>query len=110
MLASGKLNRRISLQRRDPTPDSIGQPSNTWVEVAPLWASIRNLNGREFATSNSDASEVTTSIRIRYRTDVTADMRVLSQRGVVYDIVAVLSDEAENEYVDLACKTGVNNG
>jgi SPP1 family predicted phage head-tail adaptor len=110
MLAAGKLKTLISIQQRDLTQDSAGQPSDDWVEVAKPWAWIRVLNGREFATSGSDASQATSSIRIRYRSDITAAMRVVSPKGVIYDIVAVLPDEDCNEYVDLACTTGVNNG
>ncbi|WP_213778873.1 phage head closure protein [Caballeronia sp. dw_276] len=109
-MQAGKLKHRIQIQRRDSTRDSSGQPSKNWLAFGtPIWASIVFLNGKQFATSGSQANSATASIRIRYRTDITAAMRVL-HGTTVYDIVAVLPDEATHDFVDLACTTGANDG
>nr|WP_308428267.1 phage head closure protein [Pigmentiphaga litoralis] len=101
------MNRRITIQRRGSDLDGWNQPQpDSWSDVATLWASIRTMNGREFAAADRDASSVTASIRLRYRTDLTAGMRVL-HGSTIYNVTAVLPDELRREHVDLACTTGM---
>jgi SPP1 family predicted phage head-tail adaptor len=106
----GKLNRRVSLQVLKPMQDpGNGEPGHDWVEIAKPWANIRFLNGREFAAAGGEVSKATVSVRVRYRADVIASMRVV-YRSAIYDIVAVLPDESGREFIDLACTTGATQG
>lgn len=114
MIRAGDLNRRIKIQVRQAGQDALGQPGTAgWMDLDPapgeVWASILFLNGKEYAVSSAELSRAQVSMRIRYRTDVTAAMRVL-HGGAVYNIEAVLPDAAGHEYVDLACSVGTNNG
>jgi SPP1 family predicted phage head-tail adaptor len=112
-MRSGKLNRRLTIQQPGPARDAAGQPSTGWVNVdggtGEVWADILYLNGRQYATSNAEASSATVSIRVRYRTDLNATMRVV-YGATIFDILAVLPDEEDRDHVDLACSTGVNSG
>jgi SPP1 family predicted phage head-tail adaptor len=109
-MEAGKLNRRVSLQQIAETRDAAGQVvASGWTEVARPWANIRYLNGKEYATSGTVVSSATASVRIRYRRDITASMRVV-YRDTVFNILAVLPDEVGHEYIDLACNTGVRAG
>jgi len=54
-------------------------------------------------------SVVDASIRIRYRSDITAGMRLMDG-STVYDIQAVILDRQNKQYVDLVCQTGASNG
>jgi len=104
MLAAGSLNRRITIQRKGAGTDDWGTPlPDAWDDVGKAWASIRNLSGLGAIKADAQAAVVKTSIRIRYRADVTAGMRVL-HGTTVYDVKAVLPDEARREYVDLVCE------
>lgn len=105
----GKLNRRVSLQKLGPAQDAAGQSTDEWAEFAKPWANILFVNGKEFATAGSEASSATVSVMLRYRTDVTAAMRIV-YRGAIYNILAVLPDEDDRDHVYLACSTGVNDG
>lgn len=104
-MRAGSLNRLVEIQQPGTAQDELEQPVAGWVRFARPWANIRTVNGREYAAADSDRSEVTTSIRIRYRTDITTSMRV-AYKGVIYKIHVVLPDEADRDYVDLACSTG----
>lgn len=108
-MEAGKLNRRLRIEQRGEATDEGGSVIDGWTEVATVWANVRTLNGREFAVGGGQASQVTASIRIRYRTDLTAGMRAICD-GIVFNIVAVLPDVARREHVDLACTSGVNLG
>jgi SPP1 family predicted phage head-tail adaptor len=103
-LRAGTLRDRITVQRRKPG-GGLGHPSNTWEDVLPqpLWANIRFGSGSETIRAGQVASKAQASIRIRWRTGITADMRCVSG-GVVYEIKAVLPDRRRREYVDLVCE------
>lgn len=108
-MRAGKLNRRVTIQQPGPTRDTAGQPTTGWVDFDSVWADVRYMNGRQYTTSNAEASSATVSIRVRYRTDLSSIMRVV--HGVtIFDILAVLPDEEDRDHLDLACSTGVNNG
>ena len=82
-------NSRIKIQQRGTARDEAGQPVETWVDVAQVWAEIRDISGREFVAAGAEQAEVTTRIRIWRRDAVTAAMRVL-HGTVVYDIKSPL--------------------
>lgn len=108
-MEAGKLNRRVSLQQVISERDGAGQVIATgWAEVARPRANIRYLNGKEYATSGTIVSSATASVRIRFRRGITASMRVV-YRDTIFNILAVLPDEAGREYLDLACNTGVRD-
>lgn len=99
----GKLNRKVSIRQRGTTQDAIGQPIETWIEIAAPWANIRQRTGAEMLRADRDVSIVQTSIRIRRRTEVTAAMRVY-HGTTVYEIKAVLDDAENRERMDLVCE------
>ncbi|BDR08241.1 phage head closure protein [Comamonas thiooxydans] len=103
---AGSLRDRIHIQRRLPG-GGLGQLSNNWEEVAKAWANIRFASGSETVRAGQVASKAQASIRIRWRTDIKADMRVVCA-GVEYSIKAVLPERQRREYVDLVCE--VTNG
>lgn len=103
-LRAGQLRDRITIQRR-LSGGGLGQPSNTWEDVlpGPIWANIRFGSGAETIRAGQVASKAQASIRIRWRTDIKADMRAVCA-GVEYSIKAVLPERQRREYVDLACE------
>lgn len=100
---SGKLNARIAIQQRQTGTGPIGQPINTWVDIATVWASVRHNSGLETIKADASVSTVKASIRIRWRTDIKADMRVMHGE-TTYDIKAVLPDMTSRQHVDLVCE------
>lgn len=98
-----KLNRRVTIKQQSTTRDALGQPLTVWSEVATVWSNILHPRGAEVIRGDRDVSIVQASIRIRYRTDVTAAMRVY-YGSLVYEIKAVLRDEVSRINVDLVCE------
>lgn len=102
-MQAGQLRDRITIQRKTAGTDAWGAPlPEAWADYASLWSNIRHLSGTESIKAGADVSVVRASIRIRWRTDITAGMRVL-HGAAVYDIEAVLPG-ARREYVDLQAK------
>lgn len=101
----GQLNRRLTLQAPSATQDAIGQPLDTWTDVATVWADVRHPNGLQALKADAPTSTVRASIRIRWRTGVTAAMRALDvASGTVYAIRAVLPDVQTRAHIDLVCE------
>jgi len=103
MMQAGRLNRRCVIQQPGTATDELGQPIPGWTDVATVWADIRMKSGLEAIKAGAPVSTVQASIRIRYRGDVNAGMRVVHNL-VAYDIVAVMPDASGREFVDLACQ------
>lgn len=99
-MKAGTLDQRIILQRRGTVEDSIGQPVESWTDVAYLWANVRHLSGVESIKADAAVSQVKSSIRVRYRTGIDSGMRVVHGKAV-YQIKAVLPHGLE--WIDLAC-------
>jgi len=103
MQQAGKLNQRVTVQRPAAGEDARGQPLTGWQDVVSLWASVLHKKGLEEVKSDAPTSLVRASIRIRWRTDIDATMRVLVG-SAVYQVKAVLPDLVQREHVDLVCE------
>jgi SPP1 family predicted phage head-tail adaptor len=68
-----------------------------------VWANIKHPSGISEIKSDADISIVKASIRIRYRSDLTAGMRVVYGAST-YDIQAILPDAESKVFIDLACE------
>lgn len=99
----GALEHRVTIKRRVTGQGPIGQPVDSWVDVATVWAHIHNRSGAQAIRADKDTSIVQASIRIYRRDGLDASMRV-HHRGTVYEIQAVLPDEARREFMDLVCR------
>jgi len=108
---AGRLRHRITLERLEHTVDpDTGARSKDWVEVAKVWAEISPLSARDFVQANALQSKVTARITIRYRPDITADMRIL-HGDKIYNIAGVLPDnKSGQEYITLPVSEGTNAG
>lgn len=104
-MSIGSRRHLVTLQRREPGRDALGQPLTTWADVPPQeYADIRFLRGLEAIRAGAQASTSQVSIRLSgYRAGLSSDMRVLDDEGVVYAIVAVLPDKQRRRYIDLQC-------
>jgi SPP1 family predicted phage head-tail adaptor len=110
VLRAGRLNRRVCIERRTRERDAAGQLRDDWIPIGrPVWASIAHKSGLETIKADAETSIVQASIQIRYRTDVTAGMRVV-HGSLIYSISAVLPDEERREAIYLVCTLGGSNG
>lgn len=104
-MEAGKLTRRVRIEAKGQGVDAWGQPlPDAWAPVCTVWASIKNLSGLGAIKADAQTSTVKTSIRIRWRTGVTAGMRVV-HGATVYRVEAVLPDVQGREWVDLVCES-----
>ena len=102
-MQAGKLRHRVTIEQVTSTRDSMGVPEETWSTLATVWAEVAAVSGREFVEGFRTQAEVTHSIWIRYRSDVTARMRC-AEGSTHYDIVAVLDPDGRKEKLRLMCR------
>ena len=111
-LNAGRMNRRITIEQRTPGADAWGQPLTTWTTVATVWADVRASSGSaaaERVAADRETSVTGYSMRIRWRTGISAGMRV-SMDSTRFDIIDVIEDHAGREYLDLVCQQGGSDG
>lgn len=99
----GNLRHRVVLQQKVITEDALKQQSEVWTDIATVWAAIEPLSGREYFAARQENAEVTAKITIRYRKDVTPDMRAVSE-GRVFDVLSVINPGERNISLILMCK------
>lgn len=99
----GQLNRRVTLLRRSLARDEGNDPIYEWEEFGHAWASIKTTSGMQAIKAGAEIPVVRASIRIRFRRDVAAGMRVQHGKDA-YAVEAVLPDEESRSHVDLVAR------
>lgn len=104
-MRGGLLRHRITIEQRESGVDTLGQPLDGWSVVSEkVPAEVRDIRGREFWVSQQvPAGEVTTRVRVRYRTDLTRQMRILHQ-AAIFEIVAILDPDGRSTELHLMCR------
>ena len=89
-MISGKLDRRIKIQRLERSRGPAGGAVDTLVTVATVWAQIVRNAGRESyaADAMQEVAFQRITFAIRYRTDILPDMSV-EYHGKTFGIIAV---------------------
>lgn len=108
-MKGGQLTRpyRITIQRATEAQDAFGEPIETWVLLATVWAGMSDLIGNErFQAQQVDAA-LATRFNIQYRDDVTAKMRLI-HAGVTYNIEAPLDPDGRRLELILLCSRSAN--
>ena len=110
MLDPSTLRHRLEFQRLSTYLDTAGDTIEAWSTAFKVWGAVDPLSAREFIASQSVQSAASVRVTIRYRPDVTPDMRIL-HRGHVLNIEGDLPDKVSGlEYLTLPCSRGVNQG
>lgn len=92
---SGKLNRRIVIQARTVSTDSMNGRVETWADSATVWAELVTQRGTVANIADADRNQQTSQFRIRYRTINTSDNRILYKLRF-YDIKGITEEGVKN--------------
>jgi SPP1 family predicted phage head-tail adaptor len=84
-----KLDRRVKLQRREVEQDQYGAETETWVDIATVWAQRLELRGDERWQAQQAVATTDIKYRIRHLSGL-SPMDRLVDGGRVFDIKAVL--------------------
>lgn len=106
-MQAGWLRAYVTFQTLSPSLDGFGQPTNSWSNTLNVWACINDISGSELIKSMALDSEATTRITVRYRTGITAAMRILHD-GVIYNIKSPPIDKTgKKAWLELLCQRGL---
>lgn len=81
----GRLDRRITLLRRDTTVDDWNQQVDTYTTVATIWAEVRDAGAKEREEADQKVTVRPKVFTIRHRSDVTT-MHRITYEGDTYEI------------------------
>jgi len=110
MLSAGQLNERVTFQSVSRTKGDMGGQVETWADHATVWANVRQPSSRELVAAAQMQSTMDHVITVRYRTDITSDMRVM-WRGRALEIVGDPYDpDGRRVEMKLRCMSGARNG
>lgn len=85
----GKLDRRVTIQQLTTTQDSWNHPVESWATLATVWATKQPRRAVEPTEAQQVVALGLVDWFIRYRSDVTAQLRLLDADGTAYEIVGV---------------------
>ncbi len=109
MPRGGAYRHKITIQQVTEAKDGFGQMVKSWATFAQPFAAVEALAGSEPFLSDAPTSIVSTRIRMRYQSGVTAKMRV-SYDGRIYNIENIIDKSERNKELHLMCSEGKNNG
>lgn len=84
---------------------------NAWTTYKKLWAKVTPVAARDLAITQSELTEITARLKIRYRTDINTTMRVI-WKDKIYSIQSEgLDDNVDGyTYTTFNLSSGVENG
>lgn len=88
---AGKLSKRITIQRREKTRNPSGQTVGMWKDVCTVWADVQCTDSKTVDSNGAIQHEGLYRFHIRWRSGITAEMRVLWQ-GRVFSLVGPPAD------------------
>ncbi len=114
MVYAGKLRHRINIECPVEVQDEdTGAVTVVWECFAEsVAAEIAPLSVREFIAASSTQSEIVARIKIRFRDDLNAKMRIINKRtNEIYNPAGFLRDSKSGvEYLTIPVTQGVNDG
>ena len=81
----GKMRHRIEIQEYSNVENEVGEITKAWITYKKLWSEKTQIKAANPFIKDKEGLEYTYRFKIRYRTDLREDMRVV-HKGVIYDI------------------------
>ena len=102
------MRNRVEFLRRAVTVNH-GIPTERWETAFSCWCGVEPLSGREFWEAAAVNRENEVRFTIRYRKDVSPEMRIRLD-GTVYDITSILDKNNRHEALEILARTVTPDG
>lgn len=99
----GRLRHRITFQKLLESKNEYGEVTNQWEDYKTVWAEIKPVSGKQFFEAKQINSEISHNVYIRYRLDLSPNMRIL-YKGRVFDILYIMNVNEDNSLMQIYCK------
>jgi len=114
MRASELRPPKMAFQKRSDSQDALGGQKTNWVTVFTEWVGIEPLSGRELFAAQAVNSEVTYTIKTRYRAEFADPRAVAALRGVykgrIFNIHTSIIVDERNREVQILASESLNDG
>ena len=104
-MRAGKLDRRVTVQKRDLTQSETGEQLEGWIPLMTLWMGKRDVRATEKFTGTERVAEIDTVFKARFlplMRDLKPDTHRLVYRGRIHEIMGV-TELGRTEGVEIAC-------
>ena len=98
-----ELRQSLTIEQYTATQDTYGGEVQTWATFATVRARKAHQASREFFAAQKVNSEVTDLFFCRYRSGITAKMRV-SYDSKTYDIIGANDPDGKKRELQILCK------
>lgn len=102
-MRAGELRHRVTIERISEAQDASGHEVQTSEEVGTVWASVTAVSGTESRRGIQVEAGVTTLVEMRYRDDVTSQMRLI-HNGRTLNIERATDPEGRKIRLVCQCK------
>ena len=108
----GKLDKRIRIERKVETVDPVyGSVETSWQVLATVWANVvdhASFKDNEVSGAHEKAT-IKTRLRIRYRSDIDATMRVVMSRPTtqVWQISSTPIEIGNRDGIEFTCERAI---
>lgn len=99
---TAKMDRRVTIQQVTEASDGQGGQTETWADVATVWASINPMSDYEKFQAQQLQTNTTHKLTIRYRTGLTTKHRVLFGTRI-FNIKGIVNPGEANFFLNLKC-------
>ncbi|MCA3000303.1 MAG: phage head closure protein [Rhodocyclaceae bacterium] len=104
---AGRLDKRISIRSQSASRDALNQKILTWTEIAngAVWAHVAPVRASESFAALANQQKLSHRVTIRYRSDVTPDMRLFYGARQLA-ITGIRNPDERGEYLEITCIEG----
>jgi len=108
-MRAGLLRSRVTIQTPGAGVDDYGMPTQeTWADLDTVDADVRQITGRERWASEWTANIATVAVKIRYRSDIKPNYRILFDGRVLRIAGPPINVDQRNRELVLTCEEVTN--
>ena len=96
----GRLNKRVTIYRKDDSKNALNQKSKELIEVKTVWASVAPVRGSERYDLQKLHEEIVYRIYMRYLSGIKADMYIMCE-GRLFEIQSVIDVDFEHKMLEI---------
>lgn len=106
------LDRLVKIQRPVVAKDAASGATRSWQLVASVWAEVVDAlpSKAESVVAGVQRNVQGARVRIRWRDDIDASMRIVDERGRTLQIVAGPAELGRRQYLELYCEAFSTTG
>ena len=108
---ANELRHRITVQAMGPDRDEDNYSIDPiWTEYKKLWAKVTHFSGKDLIAAQANQSKVVARLKIRYREDITTEMRIIYKDKIYcIDSQALEDNSTGYEYVTFLLSQGTEH-